>query len=484
MERGQDGTVRAPGADLSSAEFQNLGKRFVSALYRNLKLTQIFDRRNEAILQPLEELLRVSADLAALGGGWELKLHKGYLHLNDVRLRAGVEIFMSYHYVMDEFRRRGLGSLSFRSTAVAADIVDFLYAFRDAGKIPPAEMPFDHLHAKLKRPDPAPILVAPLAEDGFSGQFTPEDVRQRSVTTFFKAVYLARGVLSAVQTQRVVHVRRAKRLVTSLVDILAIDESVLMGLTNIKGFVEYTFNHSVNVCVLSLAVGRRLGLKRRQLGELGLSALFHDLGKTTLPRSLLNKTGQLDKEEMEQMMRHPVNGVKQLINIKGLSGVTAKLMISVFRHHNNIDGSGYPPLNKDEELSLYSRIIRIADSYDAMTSKRIYRRDHCNNVEAIEELWSLAGRHFDPALLKIFISTVGVFPVGSLVQLNTGEIAMVLKNSYNSEFLLSPLVRTLATWENSPHTPCTIDLSTDPEKKIYGYFQGSEAEALLPTLLL
>jgi HD-GYP domain-containing protein (c-di-GMP phosphodiesterase class II) len=484
MKQNEDGSFRAPGADPSSGELQALGKRFISVLYKNLKLTQIFDRRNKAIIQPLEELLRVSADLAAFDSGWELKLSKDHLHLSDVRLKIEVELFMSYHHVMDEFKKRGLGSLSFRPTAVAADLLDFLYAFRDAGKIPPADKPFEHLVATLARPEPPPIFVAPLGEDVFSRQPTSEDVRQRSITTFFKAVYLTRGVLSAVDSQRVVHIRRAKRLVTSLVDILNIDGSTLLGMTNIKNFDEYTFNHSVNVCVLSLAVGRRLGLKRRQLGELGLSALFHDLGKTSLPQSLLNKTGRLEKVEMEQMMRHPVNGVKQLINIKGLSGVTAKLMISVFRHHNNVDGSGYPPLRKDEDLSLCSRIIRIADSYDAMTSRRIYRRDHRNNVEAIEELWSLAGRHYDPAILKVFIRTVGIFPVGSLVQLNSGEIAIVLKNSSHDEHLLSPLVKTLTTWENRSHTARTIDLSTDTEKRIYGYFQGSEAEALLPTLLL
>jgi hypothetical protein len=418
MKQNKDGSFRAPGADPSSDELQALGKRFVSVLYKNLKLTQIFDRRNKAIIQPLEELLRVSADLAAFDSGWELKLSKDHLHLSDVRLKIEVELFMSYHHVMDEFKKRGLGSLSFRPTAAVADLLDFLYAFRDAGKIPPADKPFEHLVARLARPEPAPIFVAPLGEDVFSRQPTSQDVRQRSITTFFKAVYLTRGILSAVDSQRVVHIRRAKRLVTSLVDILNIDGSTLLGMTNIKNFDEYTFNQ------------------------------------------------------------------KKLINIKGLSGATAKLMISVFRHHNNVDGSGYPPLRENEDLSLCSRIIRIVDSYDAMTSRRIYRSDHRNNVEAIEELWSLTGRHYDPAILKVFIRTVGIFPVGSLVQLNSGEIAIVLKNSSHDEHLLSPLVRTLTTWEKRPHTAHTIDLSTDTEKKIYGYFQGSEAEATLPTLLL
>jgi len=463
---------------------QGLGKRLVTILYRNFKLSQIYDRQNKAMARPVQDLLKLSSEINSLVGRWELKHRKDYLHLGDVRLRVEVDLFLSYHYVLDEFKRRNLASVAFRSNAGTEDLLDFLYAFREAGLTPPGEDPFRRLSDGLRRTGDPVVIVTPLREDDSTPVYSPEDVRQRSFATFFKAVYLTRGILSAVRTQRVMNVRRAKRLVTSLVDILSLNESTLLGLTNIKNFDDYTYNHSVNVCVLSLAVGRRLGLRRRQLSELGLSALFHDLGKTSLPSSLLNKQGKLDKEEFERLRRHPVDGVKQIISLKGLSKVTAKLIISVFRHHNNHDGGGYPPLREDEEQSLYSRIIRIADSYDAMTSKRIYRRGHKNNTEAMEELWSLAGNHFDPVVLKVFISTVGIYPVGTLVQLNSGEIAVVTRNTGRNEDLLTPVVRTLATWEKEPHQPATIDLSRNTGIKIYGYFQGSEADALLPSLLL
>jgi HD-GYP domain-containing protein (c-di-GMP phosphodiesterase class II) len=311
-----------------------------------------------------------------------------------------------------------------------------------------------------------------------------EDIRHRSMTTFFKAIYLARGILGAVGSQRVVHVRRAKRLVASMVDILNLDETALLGLTNIKNFDDYTFNHSVNVCVLSLAVGRRIGLSNAQLADLGLAALFHDIGKINIPSELLNKVGTLEDVEFEILRRHPIEGVKQLIRLKGLSSVTAKLMISVFRHHNNVDGTGYPALGPKEELSLPSRIVRIADSYDAMTSRRIYRRGTLNNVEAIEELWNLAGTHYDIALLKAFISTVGIYPPGSLVQLDSGEIAIVIRNAEDDEHLFRPVVKTLAVWDDAPHNPEIIDLSEVREKSIYGYFQGSKAEEIVNSLLL
>jgi HD-GYP domain-containing protein (c-di-GMP phosphodiesterase class II) len=484
MPQGTEGRYGVPARDESAERIQELGKRLVTTLCKNFKLSQTFDRQNKAMARPVRDLLELNSELNSLDDRWVLKLRKDYLHLCDVRLRVEVDLFLSYHYVLDEFKRRNLASAAFSSRAGAEDLLDFLYAFREAGLVPPGEDPFQRLHEGLgEREDPV-VLVSPLLEGDTALVYSPEDVRQRSFATFFKAVYLTRGILSTVRTQRVMNVRRAKRLVTSLVDILSLDESTLLGLTNIKNFDDYTYNHSVNVCVLSLAVGRRLGLKRRQLSELGLSALFHDLGKTTLPSSLLNKQGKLDREELERLRRHPVDGVKQIITLKGLSKVTAKLIISVFRHHNNHDGSGYSVLREDEEQSLYSRIIRIADSYDAMTSKRIYRRGHKNNTEAVEELWSLAGSHFDPVLLKVFITTVGIYPVGTLVQLNSGEIAVVTRNTGRNEDLLTPVVRTLGTWERQPHEPATIDLSRQTGIKIYGYFQGSEADALLPSLLL
>jgi HD-GYP domain-containing protein (c-di-GMP phosphodiesterase class II) len=149
-----------------------------------------------------------------------------------------------------------------------------------------------------------------------------------------------------------------------------------------------------------------------------------------------------------------------------------------------VDRSGYPPLRQDEEIPLYSRIIRIVDSYDAMTSKRIYRRGILNNVEAMEELWNLAGIHFDTVLLKIFISAVGIYPPGSLVQLSTGEIAVVLKNSQDSDNLLRPVVKTLTRWDDRPHSPSTVDLAQERNREIYGYFQSSGGETLVPSLLL
>jgi HD-GYP domain-containing protein (c-di-GMP phosphodiesterase class II) len=463
---------------------QDLGQKLLPLLARCIRLTQFHDRGNRALEKPLQDLLVILDELYRFDNRWDLRIRGDHLLLCDLRLRFDADNLLSYRFLADELAKAGIGAIGIHAPSSSGMLLDLLYAVREAGALESGEASLQHLREHITRFGLKAVYLESPAEETGVDPVIEEDVRRRSVTTFFKAIYLTRGILGSVERQKVVHVRRAKRLVASLVDILSLDEGTLLGLTNIKSFDEYTFNHSVNVCVLSLAVGRRIGLSRSQLGELGLAALFHDLGKTIIAPELLNKTERLDAAEVGLFQRHPVEGVKQLIRLKGLTKATAKLMISVFRHHSNVDRSGYPPLRQDEEISLYSRIIRIVDSYDAMTSKRIYRRQALNNVEAIEELWNLAGIHFDTPLLKIFISTVGVYPPGSLVQLNSGEIAVVLKNSRNAENLLRPVVKTLARWDDRPHNPSTIDLGRERNREIYGYFQSSGGETLVPSLLL
>lgn len=469
--------------DRSSMRLLELGDRLVPALVRCLKLTGMHDRRNRAHDAPLNELLEIVRDILTVDSRWELRLRHEHLKLCDLRIRIDVDSYLGYHYLVDEFRKTGVGALGIHAPPPRDRLLDLLYAFREASLTGKGGNPFEVLETFLAKPGMEFMYLEALVDES---EDIPrdEDIRQRAITTFFKAIYLARGILGAVGSQRVVHVRRAKRLVASMVDILNFDETALLGLTNIKNFDDYTFNHSVNVCVLSLAVGRRIGLSNAQLGDLGLAALFHDIGKMSIPSDLLNKVGTLEDAEFELLRRHPVEGVKQLIRLKGLSSATAKLMISVFRHHNNVNGTGYPALGRNEELSLSSRIIRIVDSYDAMTSRRIYRRGTLNNVEAIEELWNLAGTSFDTVLLKVFISTVGIFPPGSLVQLASGEIAIVIRNADSPEHLFHPVVKTLASWGDGPHDQETIDLSVVREKSIYGYFQSSSAEEVVNSLLL
>jgi HD-GYP domain-containing protein (c-di-GMP phosphodiesterase class II) len=467
------------------AEFLGIGRAFVRTFHLLVKTAQIHERQNDALARPLADFQEVVRQLNELDGSWELSVRHDYLHLCDVRLRIDLELFAGYHFVLDELVRRGIGTFGIRGNPGREALTELVYHFLGAGRLPAGADACAYLVARLREAGVAGVLLEPLAEEEPVLRGRQErTVRRRSVLTFIKSLYLTRDVLTAVETERVVNIRRVKKLVSTLVDIMDVDESVLLGLTTIKDFDEYTFNHSVNVCILALATGRRLGLSRRQLGELGLAALFHDLGKISLSHGVITKVERLDDDDWLEIERHPVEGVRKLVQIKGINEVTNKLIVSVFRHHNNLDRSGYPPLRPGEEIPYFARIIRVVDSFDAMTSARAYRKRHLSGVEALEELWSHAGRSFEPAILKVFAATVGIYPVGTLVRLSTGETAIVRRNHLEPEDVLRPVVRTVGGADDRPAEAQEIDLREQPGVAIAGYFASADLTAYTLDLLL
>ena len=198
-----------------------------------------------------------------------------------------------------------------------------------------------------------------------------------------------------------------------------------MGLTMIKSYDEYLFNHSVNVGILATTLGETLGLDRSSLRELGLGALLHDLGKIHIPDSITNAARKLTDEEWEVIKRHPVDGVKMLEQM----GVSSEIALRVVKeHHVRFDRTGYPTLAPDEEVHPCSMMVTIADVYDALTTARPYRGAF-HPTQAIEEIKTLSGSTFDPEMLKTFIDMLGMYPPGTPVHLTTREIAVETHDS-------------------------------------------------------
>jgi HD-GYP domain-containing protein (c-di-GMP phosphodiesterase class II) len=268
-----------------------------------------------------------------------------------------------------------------------------------------------------------------------------------------------------------VSVKRAKRVVQGMVDLLLQEESTLLGLTTLRSHDEYTHHHSVNVCILSLAMGQRLGYPKKKLTELGIAALFHDMGKASIPTEILNKPTDFTEEEWQTMRRHPILGVKYIIKLKGINEMTIRMVAGAFEHHLNYDLSGYPKLGAKWELSLFGRIIGIVDCYDALTSSRVYNRVPYPPDKALKFMFNKSGRAFDPVLMKIFINSIGIFPIGTLVLLNTQEMGVVLQASSNPERTDSPRVKVIADPSGNEIDGDIIDLSELNEKT--GQFKAS-----------
>ena len=242
--------------------------------------------------------------------------------------------------------------------------------------------------------------------------------------------------------------RKSKRVVQGMIDQLLTAEANLIGLTTIRSHDEYTYNHSVNVCILSLSIGQRVGFSKGKLCELGVAALFHDIGKSDVPIEILNKPSEFSKEEWEVMQRHPIYGVRKIMKLKGLDALSSRIITGAFEHHLNYDFSGYPKVPY-KKLSLFGRIISLADCYDGLTSSRVYSRVPYVPDKALKFMLSRAGKAYDPILLKLFINCIGIYPAGSLLLLNTKELAVVMQSNPDPEKSSTPRIKVIADPEGN-----------------------------------
>lgn len=247
----------------------------------------------------------------------------------------------------------------------------------------------------------------------------------------------------------------SKELSEVLEDIAAqllVNRNLMVNLTDIRSTDDYTFAHSVNVAVLSMIIAISMGIPRRDLTNLGLGAFLHDIGKTLLPLSILNKAGSLNHEEMQEMKKHPCNGCglvkKQLL----INQATASI---IEKHHERINGVGYPQGLKGDEIELFPKICAIADVYDALTSDRPYRPAYPPH-QALEIL-EIECEGYDLAALQHFYQHIAAFPIGTIVGLNDDSVGVVVQNTAGCP--TRPRVRVMWTKETfSPQEPFEVEL--------------------------
>lgn len=241
-------------------------------------------------------------------------------------------------------------------------------------------------------------------------------------------------MLAEAKMGKIVDTQKAKLLVAELANNIVENLDASMWLTQLKKRDEYTAIHSLNVCVLSLTFGRALGLKIDELNELGLGALLHDIGKMQVPLEILNKPGKLSKEEFDVMKTHPQKGYEMLLDDNNLS---AEVLAIVKSHHERLSGNGYPDNLPEQNISYYTKIVSITDVYDAITSDRVYH-DGMTPHDAMQRLYEWMPNNFDQELMQKFIRTLGIYPIGSVVELKTGHIGLVVK--LNENHRLKPVV--------------------------------------------
>lgn len=229
----------------------------------------------------------------------------------------------------------------------------------------------------------------------------------------------------------------------SLADEIRRDPGAVLALTTIKDFDRYLITHSINVAVLSALLGQYLGLDRVRLGELSLAGFLHDAGKLGVDQDILQKPGSLTEEERREVRRHPILAACSLLSGKRLTLSAMRAVVVAFEHHLNFDLSGYPPVRFRDHVSLFGRIVAIADQFDALTTARVYRPVNLTPPEALRYLVERAGTALDPTLVRLFVRVVGIYPPGTAVLLSNGERGVVFKPPSSGAPLDRPFVRVL-----------------------------------------
>lgn len=415
------------------------GTEFITRFYRLLKGTSLYDKKNVFIQRLTDECIQTINNIINKEGALHIKIVRDNIFFNNVRVQVRADNYSIFKGFLQDMRKRWIGEIEFSHEAKDEDLKEFIYLI--SGLEENNESNYLYVKKQLEYRNIGGINVGKLEffkdEDIY---IDSEDQKRFSKEVYFKTLNLVKEVTESINSQRAVNIRKAKRLIQNVVNAIIQDESTLLGLANIKNYDEYTFNHSVNVAIYAIALGQRIGIPKKHLSHLGMAGLFHDIGKTGIPKEILNKEGKLDPEEWAIMRSHPLIGAELIIKMKEWGELSTRMINGAFEHHLRYDLSGYPKLTRKKKLTLFGKIITIADFYDALVRPRVYNRYPYVSEKILGIMLDRSGKDFDPALVKVFINMIGIFPIGTLVLLNTNEMGIVVQIQEDSELSDRPKV--------------------------------------------
>ena len=447
-----------------SGNLQEIGGRLLTAIYVVLRSMRLYPVENVQVQQAIDDLQTQMGALLDSEGAFDLHISGDFFFLNEVRLRLDLSNFSTFGNLASVLTGHGIGEVGVAPGVKRDEWAQFATLLLASPPDNDDDDAFEEFLEQLGQVPAEHIDVRPLTEAA-EPELVERDALDEAKGTYAQSVKVAKDALTGMRLGKAVNARKVKRAVQGIVDQVLDNESSMVTMTTLRGFDEYTFTHSVNVCIFSVVIGQRLGFTKFQLYELGLGALLHDIGKMRVDTEIINKAGGLTEEEWGQLKDHPTEGLLLLFQMRGFADLPYRQMLMAYEHHMKIDLSGYPQNERTRELGLFSRIVAVADGFDAGTSVRSYQYEPWPPDEVLKEMRDNPRRGFDQLIVKALITSTGVYPVGTLVILDTHELAVVSKTHSEIQHLHEPMVKVISDAKGGPlAAPVTVDLAGSERK--------------------
>jgi len=441
VNREAEGTEERVSGD---AFLRTAGRSFLLAMYAALRSLKLYPIENATAQKSLDDLQAAALAILTPQGDIELRLSGDFIFVNGTRLRLELDNYASFSNVQAALSSVEIGTLRVAGGVERREWQIFLGVLlslmgKSEGEREEAELLLD-LRERLSVAGVTHIDADPPVESE-EKVLEAEQAREMAKRTYAQGVAVTKDLINSVRMGRTTSIAKVKRAVQAIVDQVLNNETSLIGLTTIRDYDEYTFTHSVNVCILAVAIGKKLGLQRVQLYDLGLSALLHDVGKARIPVEVLNKSSGLTEEEWMLMQTHPWLGVLTLFTMRGYGEIPYRQIVVAHEHHMKTDLTGYPKAIRPRQMGIFSRIVAVADGYDAATTRRSYQTVPIQPDQVLREMWENPRRGYDRLLVKAMINLIGIYPVGTCVILDAFEVAVVVAPNPEQNSLNRPLVR-------------------------------------------
>jgi len=448
------------------AELRELGKGLANGLFQSLRILSMHEKENEAVIEPLE---RLRASLEALfrhSSSVHFITVEGQIYLNDLRIKMDASAYSNMVYLLGRLERHGVGGITFGRPPSRDELKDLVLLLLETK--PPAEGDaLDHLNEQLTESGlqgitfDRPYFFKAGDTTGFAAE-EEEEKQEVAALSYAKGVLAVKDYFRAVEAAEAANPLRIRKIVHDLVDVADDEPESFLKLHTIHGVEDAYYNHCVNVATLAVTLGKALGLTRVELADLGSAAMFHDLGYAALERQEAEE--QREFSPRDRMRLHPVAGFRSLLGQAEYGpGLLRRLLVTLEHHMDHPEPGGYPEL-RPRKLSVFTRIVQVADHYDALVTPS-GNRPGLLPIKALESIVAASGVRFDPVVVKALVQTVGRYPYGSLVRLNTGEVGVVTSGGRDAARFEKPTVMIVRAGDGSEVEPHLVDLA---ERDILG----------------